>query len=294
MNAVALPTGHHRRFLLATDRSDFSSGAEHVAMAMAEKCGAPVICMTMVLSNPELDAIAPERIEQAEEEAQDYLDRLATTYERKKLTLEPWVRHGMDPADEIVAVADEVNADIIVMGRRGQRGLARLMLGHATARVIGYARCNVLVVPRAGQMWQQRILLATDGSRFFEAAAEVTREMALECRLPVTVISTIREVFSSERGRQAVEVAERTTEIFRQAGVEAESIVVNGDPEERIIETADSRGADLIVMGTHGRTGFKKALLGSVTERVIGSTRWPVLAVKERSDSNGHERVQRT
>jgi nucleotide-binding universal stress UspA family protein len=283
-----MDTNFHR-FLLATDRSDFSSGAERVAIAMAEKCGATLVGMTMVFSNPELDAIAPERAEQAEEEACNYLDRLAADCAPRKIAFEPLVRHGNKPSDEIVATADEADADIIVMGRRGQRGLARLMLGHATARVVGYARCSVLVVPRAGQMWQRRILLATDGSRFSDAAADVAQMIARECRLPVTVISTIREVFSSERGREAVEAAERTTAAFRQAGIETETTVLQGDPEERIVEIAAARDIDLIIMGTHGRTGFQRALLGSVTERVIGATRWPVLAVKLQSRAEGRE-----
>ncbi len=280
---------HFHRFLLATDRSDFSSGAERVAIAMAEKCGATLVGMTMVFSNPELDAIAPERAEQAEEEARNYLDRLAADCAPREVAFEPLVRHGDKPSDEIVATADEAHANIIVMGRRGQRGFARLMLGHATARVVGYARCSVLVVPRAGQMWQRRILLATDGSRFSDAAADVAQMMARECRLPVTVISTIREVFSPERGREAVEAAERTTAAFRQAGIETETTVLQGDPEARIIEIAAARDADLIVMGTHGRTGFQRALLGSVTERVVGATRWPVLAVKLPSRGEEHE-----
>lgn len=67
---------YFRQFLLATGRSDFSSGAERVSIAMAEKCGATLIGMTMVFSNPELDAIAPERAEVADEDACNYLDRL--------------------------------------------------------------------------------------------------------------------------------------------------------------------------------------------------------------------------
>jgi nucleotide-binding universal stress UspA family protein len=280
---------YFRRFLLATGRSDFSSGAERVSIAMAEKCGATLIGMTMVFSNPELDAIAPERAEVADEDACNYLDRLAADCAQRNVAFEPLVRHGSEPADEIVAAADEVDADIIVMGRRGQRGLARLMLGHATARVVGYAHCSVLVVPRAGQMWQRRILLATDGSRFSDAAAEIAQMMARECNLPVTVISTIREVFSPERGREAVEAAERTTAAFRQAGIETETTVLQGDPEERIVEIAAARDVDLIIMGTHGRTGFQRALLGSVTERVIGATRWPVLAVKLQSRAEARD-----
>jgi nucleotide-binding universal stress UspA family protein len=106
--------------------------------------------------------------------------------------------------------------------------------------------------------------------------------------LPVTVISTIREVFSPERGREAVEAAERTTAALRQAGIETETTVLQGDPEVRIVEIAAARDVVLIIMGMHG-TGFQRALLGSVTERVIGATRWPVLAVKLPPRAEGRE-----
>jgi universal stress protein A len=66
----------------------------------------------------------------------------------------------------------------------------------------------------------------------------------------------------------------------KDAGVRASDVLVDGRAAERIVHLATERGADLIVMGTHGRTGMRKLLLGSVAERVIALAPCPVLTVR--------------
>jgi nucleotide-binding universal stress UspA family protein len=66
----------------------------------------------------------------------------------------------------------------------------------------------------------------------------------------------------------------------RAAGVKATSAIVEGSPFERIARAARARRAGLIVMGTHGRTGFSRLLLGSVASRVISTSPCPVLTVR--------------
>ena len=66
----------------------------------------------------------------------------------------------------------------------------------------------------------------------------------------------------------------------RAAGVKATSVIVEGSPFDRIVRAARTRRADLIVMGTHGRTGFSRLLLGSVASRVISASPCPVLTVR--------------
>ena len=69
---------------------------------------------------------------------------------------------------------------------------------------------------------------------------------------------------------------------LQAAGVNAGSLVVDGHSVHRsILETAQSIGADLIVMGSHGRRGLEKLVLGSVTQRVLGDTHLPVLVVRD-------------
>jgi nucleotide-binding universal stress UspA family protein len=66
----------------------------------------------------------------------------------------------------------------------------------------------------------------------------------------------------------------------RNAGVKATSTIVEGAPDDSIARTVRARRADLIVMGTHGRTGFSRLLLGSVASRVISASPCPVLTVR--------------
>jgi nucleotide-binding universal stress UspA family protein len=124
------------------------------------------------------------------------------------------------------------------------------------------------------------LLLATDGSRFSDAAAVTATRLATLCRLPVTVISVVRESFTEERAAQADEAATRVHEHLVQRGIDADKVVLRGDPDKLLLETAQARGADLIVMGTHGRTGWERVVVGSVAAAVIGATTVPVLAVK--------------
>lgn len=89
------------------------------------------------------------------------------------------------------------------------------------------------------------------------------------------VRETLREV-----GEQAAEsVFENVERVAADAGVELETAMVEGAPAERIVDYAGDNGVDLVVMGTHGRSGLGKRLLGSVTERVVRNAPVPVLTV---------------
>ncbi|HWQ20851.1 MAG TPA: universal stress protein [Methanotrichaceae archaeon] len=145
----------------------------------------------------------------------------------------------------------------------------------------------------------ERIIIATDGSRYSEHAAEMGIGLAklsggkvialfvadtgrylptigdLGLSIPDGVMGSIRdEVLRS--GRTAVG---RVEEMARNSGVPSESAVVEGYPAEEIIEAAKNRTADLIVMGSMGKTGLDRFLLGSVAEKVVKNSRTSVLIV---------------
>jgi len=274
------PTGRLERIMLASDGSEFATGAERVALAMVEKCGGTLQLASVVITNPEAEAVAPERIQDAEQETRTLLDRLHAEAVQRGIASETVFLRGPDPDAEIVAAAEKHGADVIVIGRRGKRGLMERMMGDATAKVVGAAKCSVLVVPEGADMWRRRILLATDGSRFSDAAAVAAAKIAELCKVGVTVVSTIRESFNEERAAQADDAATRVHDHLAGRGLDVDKVVLRGDPDKLILETAAAREADLIVMGTHGRTGWERVLVGSVTQSVIGQSKIPVLAVK--------------
>jgi nucleotide-binding universal stress UspA family protein len=274
------PTGRFERILLASDGSEYCSDAERVALAMTEKCGGILQITSVVITNPAAESVAPERIQAAEQETRALLDRLHAEAVERGIASETILRRGPDPHVEIVTAAEKSGSDVIVMGRRGKRGLMQRMIGDATSKVVGRAKCSVLVVPEGAGMWQQRILLATDGSRFSDAAAVAATRIAELCGVAVTVLSTVRESFNDERAAQADDAATRIHDHLASRGISVDRVVLRGNPDKLIIETAAERGADLIIMGTHGRTGWERVLVGSVTESVIGASKIPVLAVK--------------
>jgi len=274
------PLGRFERLLLATDGSEFSTSAERLSLDLAERWGARLWVVSVVLTNPQVEVVAPGAVEAAEEESRAILARLREEAVKRGVAVETVTRRGPDPHVEIAAVADEQRADAIVMARRGKRGLLRRMLGDATTRVVGAARCAVLMVPEGAEGWRRRILLATDGSRFADAAAVSAARIAALDRLPVTVVSIVRESFTAERAAQADEAATRIAGHLAERGLEVDRMVLRGDPGKLIPETAAAREADLIVMGTHGRTGWERVVVGSVTESVMNASTVPVMAVK--------------
>ena len=157
-----------------------------------------------------------------------------------------------------------------------------MMVGEATIKVCGRAPCSVMVVPRNGQLPKQRILLATDGSSYSEAAGNLADRLAVLCGLPVTIVSVMLPNQSDARRAEATAAVERIRTMLSSRGVDAEAVAVESvRPETGIITTAAAKGADLIIVGSHGRSGLlEKVLIGSVSERVLGDASCPVLVVR--------------
>lgn len=266
-----------QHILFPTDGSEFSAGAERVAIELARQCGARLTVMTIVLSIQDLEGVGAHGLrQQMEREAQARLDAVTAAARAVGVTCETLLAYGEEPHHEIVSAAEELKADLVVLGRRGKRGLARLMVGHATAHVAGHAPCDVLMVPRAAQVWGRRILLATDGSLPSESAVTAAVRVGGQCRVPVTVVSATTRSHSEERKAEGWSAVQRAVARLEQAGVVAEGLLAEGRPDEVVVETAAAQGADLIIVGSHGRTGLARLLLGSISERIMGQAPCPV------------------
>lgn len=275
------PVGRFDNMLVATDGSEFCAGALRVGTHFAKRNNAELTTMSMLMIGLETGGIAADAAGQAEAEARQVLAAAQAVVRAEGYDTRVELRAGVNPHKEIVRLADDQHADLIVVGRRGRRGLALMMVGESTRKVIGYADCGVLVVPRAAEIWQQRILLATDGSRHGERAAEAAGQVAKIFNLPITVVSVLRPKFDEVRRAEARLEVDRVRDALAEEWINADSVMLEGDdPGAAIVDCARQRGADLIVMGSHGRTGIGRLLLGSVAERVIGHVSCPVLVVK--------------
>jgi len=198
-----------------------------------------------------------------------------------------------DAALEILRMAGERGCDLIVMGTHGRTGLSRLVAGSVAIAVIRGAQCPVLALrspekPRDSQ--EIRVILhPTDFSVDSEAALRVARWLAWHhgARLVILHVAMLEVLVD---GTTAADVDPRD---YRDALDEVkkrvdgpdlkhpiETILTRGYTAPGIIETADDLGADLIVMGTHGRTGLSRLLMGSVAEQVLPKANCPVLVFK--------------
>ncbi len=133
---------------------------------------------------------------------------------------------------------------------------------------------------RAASVEGRHILVATDGSRFAEAAAFTAANLGAFCTSKVTVASVAAASYSAERRSEGEQAVSQVVEHMRSKGVAAEGLVLQGDPADVVAGLARERGADLIVTGSHGRTGFDRVLLGSTSERILNETPCAVLVVK--------------
>lgn len=294
--ADVCPATGVERILLSTDGSDYSEGAVREAIKFAKSCSNRLSVLSVVDFNPEFDAVAPQIMEKKEKDARLHLEAVQARAKKEGLECFTVVRKGEDAYRNIVEEAVKSNSTMIIMGRRGRTGLKRLMMGSVTARVIGHAPCDVLVVPRAANLEFKSIVVATDGSPYSAAAAAHALELAKRNGSMLTVISVVpaeiatptdidftinqRELIAEKEMQNAEKTAKAVKDAAQKEGIAVKAYVMSGKPPEAILHIAEERRADLIVLGSHGRTGVERLLMGSVAERVIVLASCPVLVVK--------------
>lgn len=278
MTAQLSPLARFDKLLLATDGSDVSAGAVRVALHMASRCGAHLTVMHMAQTLPDYAMFNPGGVQQAEDAGNAVLREVEQQAGTACVNCAPVLRYGDEPVREIAAQAEESQSDLVIMGRRGVHWLERLMLGEAAARVVGHVHCGVLVVPKESGMWEKGILLAVDGSRFADAAAVAAGSLAKRCGLPVTVLSVCAN--DDLKCDMVQSMADRVRDLLRGEGVAADSVVKEGNPSRAIVQAAGENDCDLIVLGSHGRTGLDRILMGSVSQQVVVQAKCPVLVAK--------------
>jgi len=277
MNSQICPFDKMGKILLATDGSKYSEGAIREALSLSKQCSSRLIAVSVIKTNLEYEVNMPQVIKMEEEKSSKHLEAIKMRASQEGIDCEISAPHSEEPYRDIVEAAAKSRADVIIMGRHGRTGLPRLMMGSVTARVIGHSSCNVLVIPPDAKVECRNILIATDGSGFSEAAAREAIGIAKKCKSALIVVS----VAWNDAEISAVENnVKKIVDLAKSEGVEAEGRTLIGKPYEALVDTAKQRHSDLIIVGSHGKTGLKRLLMGSVTERVIGHSETAVLVVK--------------
>jgi nucleotide-binding universal stress UspA family protein len=271
----------YQRVLVAVDGSPASLHALQAALQLANGELAVVVATPAGGSSPDLDTYW----QQTQDKALSAAGELARA---TGVVLKTIAARG-EPHEAIVTVAKEEACDLIVVGLKGRDLPAAALMGSTTARVIGFSPVAVLVVPEHADLRFARILTPADGSRYSRhAATEAVRLCAIQGgELTVLAVLDAPPGFAKEAPEVAEDLLAKLKEVTAEVQRRAESLVVpcqeavlHGSAYRVITAEAQRIGASLIVMGSHGRTGLKRLLMGSVTERVIGHAPCPVLVVK--------------
>jgi nucleotide-binding universal stress UspA family protein len=213
------------------------------------------------------------------------------------VTGESAVVHGR-AADAILDDAGQFKPDLIVAGSRGHGPIATMLLGSVSAELVDRAPCPVLVARRPAI---DATLLAYDGSQESSEALKLLRSLPALSGQRTAVIGVAqppvlwrsgiapgmyRQViddYSDELAQLQAEYAGLAADAaghLKDAGIEASAERRTGDPAQEILLAAEERDADLIVMGSRGRTGLKRVVLGSVARNVLINAEASVLVVK--------------
>ncbi len=283
-----------RNMLVAADFSEGSKHAFATACSLARQQAAQLTVL-YVRAEPRADATDFE-----------VLDRLRVQYvPDRPLATEYRVRSG-DAATAILDEARRLECDLIAMGTHGRTGLSRLLTGSVAEVVLRRAPCPVLAM-RSPETQDstlgihfppgtvRKIVHATDFSESTEFALQVARDLARDQGaqlvllhvIPMISVLHVREQVPAEDPKLCLANLRALSERLDTAELKfpVTTVLKYGQSAEEILQAAEEIGCDLLIMGTHGRSGLGRLLMGSVAEMVLRHATFPVLLIKAVPDS---------
>lgn len=243
------------------------------------------------------------------EEAQKYLHDLVLRFEEKGIKVNGRVAEGW-PADVILETARTEGVTLIAMTTHGRSGFLRWALGSVAEKVARASDVPLLLVrsfrrspqgdlePMASEELPfRRILVPVDGSATSSSVIGPAEKFAqlygsdvlvlhvLPAYVPPgAILPGMEAAFPLTRPEPVASdedpITKKAADRFGHAGLKADRLTVEGEPASEILDLAANRGADLIALATHGRSGLSRWALGSVAERVLRSSELPLLLVR--------------
>jgi nucleotide-binding universal stress UspA family protein len=284
------------KILCPTDFSEGSQQAVRVATRLAIEANAELVLLhawfVPPLSYSMEVPFPPNVVQDIVDDAQRGLDAAvreviaagAKNTTGRLLTGTPW--------HEIVSELEKQAYDLCVIGTHGRTGLSRILLGSVAEKVIRHSPCSVLAIrPDSAVASFKHVLVPTDFSDSATHALDLAAKVvALDgaitllhvLELPIAYSGEIAPDFAQDLDKKAAAALAASAARVTSARVTTRSRI--GYPGAQTLSTVEhDPSIDLVVMGSHGRTGLKRALLGSVAEKVVRHARCPVLVARTRS-----------
>ncbi len=281
-----------RKILCPVDFSEGSARALEQAVRLAKEHGAElVVAHAWYLPPTTIDyTLSPETLDAIREDAARGLEDAVTrarglgANKPAGLLLEgvPWTR---------IAEAAE-GYDLVVVGTHGRTGLTHVLLGSVAEKIVRHAHCSVLVVPQGGPLRTfKKVVCPVDFSEPSKVALRRACELVVPDGGTLTVVHVI-ELPVAYRGQIPLDFAgeidrlarEKLDEWVAEAGKWTKATVTPvvrlGTPGAQVLHLIGEEPCDLVVVGSHGRTGIKRALLGSVAEKLARHAGCPVYVAR--------------
>ena len=293
-----------RKILCPTDFSNFSERALEHALALAKWYGSEISVLHViprVLMPPEAYPYLSEPLmpdPQARERALEELGRFVHRARERGVATEVRLEEG-DAVDEILKLAKDMPAHLVVMGTHGRRGFERLVLGSVAEKVLRKASCPVLTVSHEPtgapeKAVFKKILCPVDFSACSTKALEYALSLAKEADAHLTLLHVLEAALEEAGDVAAFALSEYKDFLKRNAlerlkdavpdeareWCEPEFLVASGRSHRQILNVAKKQDVDLIVMGVQGRSAVDLALFGSTTHHVVREATCPVWTIR--------------
>ena len=276
--------------LIATDGSGVATIAAEQGLSIAADLEATVHVLSVV--EVPRGSRRADGHDRRRDDARLYVEELAAEARDRGVPVETAVRDG-DPVREVLAYADDVDVDLLVLGTRGRRDVERLLLGSVALAVIRDSTRPVLTVNPSVDAVSRRIdeiAVATDGRPGSSAAISQAIGLAEAYDAELRAVSVVDD--SRTRAEAALEGFEQAADAATKAvavraadrGVGTVRSVVRGRPADELLAYADAHGVDLLVLGAEGRSGLERLVVGGVSQRVVSAAPTPVLTVRALED----------
>ncbi|MDH5021613.1 universal stress protein [Halobacterium rubrum] len=292
------------RILFPTDGSDGATAALDRVLDVAAAHDATVHLLSVANTTHSPVEQAEEIEGTLKDRAREAVESAAERAAERGVTTTTEVLEG-SPHRRICDYAADVEVDVVAMPTRGRRGLARYLLGSTTERVV--RRCEVPVLTfhpddedrdAAFDYPFETVLLATDGSDCARAALERAIDVVDRTGATLNVLSIVDTtslgadvrtgVYREALEESAREVVDDASAFATEAGVTPAASVVEFAPSvsRGIRSYVEDHDVDLLVVGTHGRTGFDRFVLGSAAEFLVRTSPVPVLTVRSPAEDD--------
>jgi nucleotide-binding universal stress UspA family protein len=287
--------------LCPVDFSEGSRAALCYAAALADHFGARLTVITvddpLLAKAAAVEMLDPPLAVQSEAELRRFSDDVLPHLGARATMLDFRVATGK-PAAEILRAVQATKADLVVIGSHGRSGLQKMFFGSTTERVLRETTVPVLITretrPASTSLPElartiHRVLVPVDLTSASACQVSFAAAVAEQLRVPLIVAHIVEPIFVPVGVRRAlagadavrraeVEAALTALETSIAPNVTTENVVSTGAPAEEIVRIADTRGANLIVMGLHSG-GMLGPRMGAVTYRVLCSTKALVMAL---------------